>query len=134
MSLTQRVQQDFYRLSTDKNQWAVDIKFLGKKDDLLPEAKIVAGFHNKHHTGYSELGERISTRNSSIAVSEQALTEIVDGAFNIRKTPGGDLDMLEHVIQVANSTGEERTYIITKNFPDEVIGCLVFILSDYAIT
>lgn len=132
MSLTDQVQEDFKWASENLDHWAVEITFLGKANSGVTPF-VVPGFHNKHHTAYNELGKKVNTRNASVTVSEATLTAAAAGQFDVR-TEAGEVDMISHVVQVEDSTKTSRQYIVTQQYPDEKIGCIVLILARYAGT
>jgi len=70
----------------------------------------------------------MNVKNAHISFSEALLTDVSYPVRNIN----GEVQLRGHKITTKDSTGVDKNYIITENFPDETIGMIVCILGDYA--
>ena len=86
----------------------------------------VDAYHAKHHTTVSLEGKIVNGQMAHIAVSEALLVS----PYPVRNSED-EVDMVEHLVDVKDSTGVVKNYIIKEVFPDEAIGLIVLILGDF---
>ena len=88
----------------------------------------ITGLSTKHHIGYDTEGNSVNVKNAHVSFSESLLTAASYPVRNIN----GEVQLRGHKITTKDSTGIDKHYIITENFPDETVGFIVCILGDYA--
>jgi len=81
----------------------------------------------KHHISIDTDGQVANTKNVHITVSEQLL---IDESYPTRNV-AGEVALKRHRIQYADSTGNQKDYIVREIFPDETVGMITCILGDY---
>jgi hypothetical protein len=122
MGLLEQARQDIKQVTTDKDSgFAVDITLTAPDNTTVT----VQGLHTKHHMALDEQGQRVNSKNASISIAEDLLAD-----YPVR---GGDGEvyMQGHLAAVKDSTGTICHYMVRQWFPDETLGLLVLILSDY---
>lgn len=89
----------------------------------------VVGLHNKHHLGIdSSTGDLVNSKKAAISISEVSLVEVGCQTRNADK----EVDLNDFVLEVPDSSGETKKYIVKSCFADETIGLLTMILDDHA--
>lgn len=113
MSLTERAIQDLQRITSNSNEWGVEIVLISTDDTTIT----INGFATKHHTAFDVDGMRENTAISSVAVSHGLLVDYTyidaDGYVNFtghKVTTGG------------------KNYIVREFFPDNKLELTVLIL------
>lgn len=124
MSLTDLSRQDAENITSNLNDFGVNVDFVSPLGDECSVACLVT----THHNGFNELGEPIDSRQSSVAVSEN---QLVDNYYSVRNSDG-DVDLTGHLLSFYESTGEKNTYIAERWLPDEAIGLIVIFLGEWA--
>lgn len=124
MSLLDLARQDIENITSNSNDFGVDVDFLSPNMDACTVACLVT----THHSGFNELGEPIDSRQASVAVSE---AQLVDNYYTVRNGDG-DVDLTGHLLSFYESTGEKKTYIAQRWLPDEAIGLIVIFLGEWA--
>lgn len=122
MNILDLARRDTQHILTNGNDWAVDVTFTSKTG----EAVTIKATASKHHLNVSGEGVAVNSLNAHIAVSEAAL---VAAGYTVRNA-GGEVNLKEHTVTYASSTGTPRTYIIEEAFPDETLGLIVCILGE----
>lgn len=84
------------------------------------------GWASKHHLNFDTDGTVINAKNAHICLSEQTL---VDNAYPVRIND--EIVLRNHRIEVKDSSGIVKKYIVKENFPDETLGLIVCILGDF---
>lgn len=107
---------------TNAGGFDVDITFKESGGDV-----VVKGTSSKHHLAYDETGQRVSSKNAEVTVNE---ADLIAAGITVRNTTG-EVDLRRKVISVADSTGNQKTYVVRERFPDETLGIIVLILGDY---
>lgn len=85
------------------------------------------GFVSKHHINFGTDGSAINAKNAHICISEE---ELVLKAYPVRNFQN-EVYLLNHKVLAEDSSGVVKKYIIKEWFPDETLGLIVCILSDY---
>lgn len=129
MGLIERAQRDAKRFTTNTNHFGVTITMTRPATALEAEVTAeVKGYHIKHHTSWDpESGEVIDGKRAHIAVSESELTE---QGYPVRNS-NGEVALLNDYVTVSDSSGVDKQYITRQTFPDETLGLIVMILSDF---
>ncbi len=124
MSLLERAKADIERITSNLNEFARVATFYSPTG----ETATVNILHTKHHLGVdAELQKWVNTKNAHISVSEKFL---VDAGYPVRNG-NRDVFLQKHKVKVADSTGQEVTYVIEQWFPNETIGLITCILGTY---
>jgi hypothetical protein len=123
MGLMDQIRVDVQTILTNGNDFAVDIVM------IAPNAAMAAfkGLHSKHHFAVDLEGNQVNSKNSHITFSEQTL---VDLGYPLRNL-SGEVDLYRHRVNVKDSTGIVKNYIVGTWFPDETVGLITCILQDY---
>jgi len=114
---------DIQAITSDLDGFGTALTFIA----LSAETANVVGLHAKHHTGFNDMGEAVNSLISSIAISEQFLT---DAGYPVRDS-NGEVSLKNHKVKAIDSTGVENTYVIREYFPDDTVGLIVCILGTY---
>lgn len=124
MSLLERAKADIEKITSNLNEFARAATFYAPSG----ETATVNILHTKHHLGVdAELQKWVNTKNAHISVSEKFLT---DAGYPVRNADH-QVFLQKHKVKVADSTGEEVTYVIEQWFPNETIGLITCILGTY---
>lgn len=84
----------------------------------------IGGLHTVHHLNVDTMGNITNAKNAYIGISEDLLT-----GYPVRNV-NGKIDLKNHRISVANSTGISQLYFIKEAWPDETVGLIVINLGD----
>jgi hypothetical protein len=87
------------------------------------------GLASKHYINFDSDGLPINSKNAHICLDE---LDLLDKGYTVRNSIN-EVSILNHKVNVGDSTGIVKNYIITETFPDETIGLIVCILGDYGI-
>lgn len=118
------VTRDVQRMTGNVGAWGDVLTFTSP----LGVVAVINGIHTKHHLGVdAELQKLVNTKNAHCSFSEKFL---VDAGYPLRDA-NGIVDLAKHKVSVVDSTGTLCTYMVTENFPDETIGFICCILSDW---
>jgi hypothetical protein len=123
MSLYDTAKADIESITSNTDEWGKLATFTAP----TAEVETVAVIHNKHHTGFNELGERVNSKYASIAVSESNLDFY---GYPVRNADG-EVDFKGHLVSIADSTDIVKNYVVREWYPDETVGLIVLILGDY---
>jgi len=125
MGLIDQINTDIAKITSNPNEFGVSIEFISPASI----SATIIGIHTKHHLGIDSEGNVVNTKKASIAFSESVLVE-ANPDYIIRNT-AGEIDLKDHRVNVKDSTGITKEYVVAKWFPDETIGLIVVILSAY---
>ena len=109
------------------------VNSLGFEQDirlLTPDETIeisLKGLFTKHHISFDTDGGMVNSQNSHICLSEK---DLIDLSFPHRNS-SNKVSLLKCKVFCIDSSENEKKYIIKKNFPDETLGLIVCILSEY---
>lgn len=123
MSLLDQIKKDVQTITGNAGDFAVSIQLTAP---TLEEAT-VNGLHTKHHLGVDTEGNMVNSRNAHISIAEALLTAAKYPARNAQ----GEVSMHDHLVRVADSTGVTKSYKVKEAYPDETVGLIVMILTDY---
>ena len=85
------------------------------------------GLASKHHINFDSDGLPVNSKNAHVCLDE---SDLLSKDYNTRDN-NNEVNLLNHLVNVKDSTGNLRNYVITENFPDETIGMITCILGDY---
>ena len=122
MSLLDQIQTDIKNITSNADEFARSALFTAPSS----ETATVNVIHTKHHLGVDTDGNVINTKNAHIAVSEGLLTAL---GYPVRID--GEVNLTNHRVDVKDSTGIVKNYIIREFLPDETIGLIVCLLGVY---
>lgn len=125
MGLTDRAIADVKRFTTDSNGWGVSALFTAPNN----QTATVNVHHVKHNLGVDTDGNMVNSKKAHVSFSESGLLEI-NPNYPLRDSKQ-EINMKGHRIDVADSTGITKNYIVKSTYPDEKIGLIVVILDDY---
>lgn len=123
MGLTEKAQLDNRKITGSLNGWGVAINIV----DPNAVSVDIVGLHTKHHIGYDADGVRMSTKTASVSITESFLT---DAGYPVRNG-SLEVDMVDHLVNVNDSTDILKNYIVLESFPDEKLGMIILILGDF---
>lgn len=84
------------------------------------------GWASKHHINFDTDGAPINAKNAHICLDEDAL---VAGGILVRVNE--EVVLRDYKIEVKDSSGIIKKYIIKEIFPDETLGLIVCVLGDF---
>lgn len=123
MSLIAQAQADIKQITSNLDEFAVDIKLI----NTLNENIEIQGLHTKIHLGVDTDGNMVNAKKAHISFSEDNVLAL---GFSIRNIKG-EVDLRKWKVDVKDPTGIVKKYSIQQWFPDETIGLIVCILEDY---
>lgn len=123
MSLKERAKKDVERYSSNKDTGFADEIVLTAPDNTIVTLN---GLHTKTYMGVNTDGVTVSSKKAHVSFSEKFLT---DASYPVRNT-AGDVDLKNHKVDVKDSTGVVKNYVVEEWFPDEEVGFIVCILED----
>jgi hypothetical protein len=85
----------------------------------------ITGWASKHHISFDTDGAPINAKNAHICIDEEVLNA---AGYPVRVNE--EVQLLNHKIEVKDSSGVIKKYIIKENFPDETLGLIVCVLGD----
>lgn len=121
MGLAEQIIEDMRVISGDTSGFGVSITLISPEDETIT----TTGFSTKHHLAVDEFGQEVNTKKASVAISEGNLT-----GYPLRNA-NSEVDLKGHRVNVTDSTGIEKNYTARSWFPDEKLGLIVIILTDY---
>lgn len=124
MGLLDDIKADLVEITTDTEGFGAELTFTDPAGDVTAT---IAGLHTKHHISLDETGKPVNSKNAHISFVESVL---VAAGYEIRNS-SGEVSLSGHKVAVADSTGEEKNYMIREWFPDEKLGLIVCILGDF---
>lgn len=104
--------------------WGVSISLIAPNG----QTATVRGIHTKHFLGVDAEGKEVSDKKASVAFSELNLTA-ANASYPLRIN--NEVSITGHRVNVADSTGNVKNYIVRTCLPDEAVGLIVIILNDY---
>lgn len=85
----------------------------------------VSGLGSKHFINFDSDGLPINSKNVHICISE---SDLVSLEYPVRNAKN-EVSLLNHLVVFKDSTGFDRSYKVSENYPDETLGLIVCILS-----
>lgn len=125
MSLIERSRADLRAITENTSDFAQVITLTAPGEGGV--TLDVNGFHTHHHNGFDENGVPVSSRISSVAISEGQLRD-----SEYPYTDGdGNIYLVNHFVTTSDSDSE-KMYIVREQYPDQNLGLIVLILGLYA--
>lgn len=123
MGLIEQARQDIADITQNLNDFGIQMVL------TAPDATTatVTGLHTRHHLGVDTDGNMVNSRNVHVSISEAAL---IASGYTYRNADN-EVDLKNHRVTAADSSGEDRHYKITQWHQDETVGLIVIILGDY---
>lgn len=87
----------------------------------------ITGFVSKHWINYDTDGSAVNSKNAHICIDEDALIKL---NYPVRNQDD-EVYLMNHRVKTTDSTGSLKSYLVKEWFPDESLGLIVCILSDY---
>lgn len=123
MGLIAQAQADILRYTTSGTDFGVVISLVAPNGATAT----VTGYHARHHLGVDTDGNAVNSRTANAAISEYALNAV---NYPIRDS-NGVVNLTGHKVNVADSTGIIRAYVVQTSIPDETIGLITMTLEDF---
>lgn len=124
MGLIDQVINDIADITSNKDGFAVDLTFTRPDKSVTV---IIPGQHCKHNLNVDTEGNVVSSKKAFMSFSEKVL---VATGYVVRNSKQ-EVDLVNHLLSVKDSSGILKNYIISQIFPDETIGLITCILEDY---
>lgn len=93
------------------------------------ETVTIKGMHTKHHMGVDTDGNEVNTKNAHITFYESSVIDS-NALYPVRDNKG-EVFLYRHKVDVSDSTGIVKNYVIREWFPDETLGHITCILGDF---
>ena len=124
MSLITQAQKDAQQFLGNVSDFGIAITLTAPDLTVV----VVNGWHTKHHTGFDvESGVIVNSKMGSVAIHE---LDLVAAAYPFRDA-NDEVDLLNHLVSVADITGTQKQFVIRENYPDQTLGIITLILGDY---
>jgi hypothetical protein len=122
MSLLDQAKADIRSIVSNSDEFGRSMTFTNGEDTAT-----VTGLHSKHHYIVDLDGVRANSLNAHITVSE---ADLEAEGYPVRNADG-QVDLENHRVSVADSTGTTVQYVIRQVFPNETVGVIVCILGGF---
>lgn len=123
MGLIDQAKQDIAQITSNANDFGVALKFTAPTGATAS----ITGIHTKIHLAVDTDGLPVNSKQSHISFSEQFLQEL---SYPVRNATG-EVSLRNHSVEVKDSTGVLKKYIIKQWFPDETIGLISCMAEDF---
>lgn len=124
MSLLEHARLLWKRTTTDTGDFAMEAVFTSPANQTAG----VKVWHTRHQMAIDELGHAINANQAHVTVSEQTL---LDADYTTRNVDG-KIELTGHRVTITYPTGEERTYQVQNQFPNETIKTITLLLTEYS--
>jgi len=124
MNIAQRAKRDIERITSNPNGGGHALLFTAPSGET---AAVYGRFSKITLPNEQGEGAPVNSLQTYVSVSEKFLTDL---AYPVRNSDG-IVHMEAHTVEVADSTGTTAKYAIVQWHPDETVGLIVFILSNY---
>lgn len=123
MGLLDQIKKDIEQITSNKNEWADTITFISP----TAQTAVISGIRSKIHLAVDTDGNMVRSQKAHIAFSEKFLTDL---NYPVRNA-AGEVALNGHKVNVKDSTGIVKNYVVQNVFPDETVGLLSFTLEGY---
>jgi hypothetical protein len=123
MGLMEQIKNDVAFITTNGSDFAIPLIFTDLSGTDFP----VMGTARKIHFAFTDEGVAVNDKTASCSASEQVL---VSAGYVVRNA-AKEVAMANHKVRWTDSSGTLWQYFIRETFPDETLGLIVFILSDF---
>jgi len=124
MGLYEQAIKDAEKITADLSGFAVPMTILAPTSETVT----FNGLTTEINVDINSDGEVVNSKKATASFSEKYLT---DAGYPVRNSRD-EVVIKGHRLSVKNSTGRVKEYIIQQCFPDETIGLLTCILTDYS--
>lgn len=91
----------------------------------------ITGWAVKVSGSFDSDGNQVNTKNVHVTIDEDVLTRLGYPVRTNKKRGIVEVDLLEHKVNFADSSGVVKNYIVRENIPDENLGLILLWLGDY---
>lgn len=127
MSILAMAKADILQITSDPNGFSSELEFISPTGIKAT----IRGTHSKHHLAISnEAGRPVNSKNAHAGFVEKLLTDLLYPVRNAK----GEVYLKDHRLNVVDSTGIKKNYVIKEWYPDETLGFIVCILGDFKAT
>lgn len=85
------------------------------------------GLASKHHVNFDTDGLPVNSKNAHICLDEN---DLASKGYVVRDSQS-EVNLINHRVDVKDSTGLIKKYVIKETFPDETLGMITCILGDF---
>lgn len=125
MGLIAQAKADIEAITSNADEFGIIMVIMAPLP--LTDTVTLVGLHTKHYLAMDTEGNWVNVKNAHISFSEKFLT---DANYPVRNSKG-EVALINHKIDVKDSTGIVKHYIILQSMPDETVGLIVCILGDF---
>ena len=126
MNVLELARKEAKRIITDSvTGFAVSITLTAPNSETVT----ITGLHVKHHIGIDTDGNEVNTKNAHITFDESSVIE-VNALYPLRDV-NGEVFLYRHKVDVKDSTGIVKNYVIREWFTDETFGNIRCTLGDF---
>lgn len=123
MGLIDKIKKDIEKITSNFKEFGVEMTLTAPTNESIT----ITGIHAKHHLSVDTDGAMTNSQNSNVAFSEKFLKDSSYPFCN----EAGEVNLRNHRVDVKDSTGEVKQYVVQQFFPDRTVGLIVCILEDY---
>lgn len=123
MGLVAQAKADIETITTNLNDWSVEMTLI----NVAGVSINIKGIHTKIHLGVDTEGNIVESKQVHVSFSEKTVTDL---GYSIRNA-GGEVDMKNWKLNVKDSTGIIKNYVMLRWFADETIGLISCMFEDY---
>lgn len=123
MGLIDQAKIDMKDIITDIDGFGVAMSFTAP----TAQTAAITGLHTKHHLSFNSDGIAVNSKNAHCSFAEKSLTELNYPFRNAK----GEVYLKGHRVNIKDSTGITKLYVIREFFPNETIGMITCILGDF---
>lgn len=121
MGLLEMARQDVKDITSNLNDFSVPATFTSPTNQTIT----INVIHSKHHLRFDTDGNPVNSKNAHLSFAESNMVGYVI------RNGAGEVSLKGHRVTVKDSTGLDKQYVISQGFPDEMLGLIVCILSDF---
>jgi len=123
MGLINQIQADILKYTQDTGDFGVPIVLIAPNGFTVT----INGLHTLINLGVDTDGNIVNSRKATAAISEYSL---VNAGYPVRDNKGS-INMISHKVNVADSSGNVKNYMVQQCIPDETIGLITMTLEDF---
>lgn len=123
MSLIAQAKADIEQITTNTDEWSVPMELINRAGETLN----IKGIHTKIHLAIDTEGNPVDSKQAHVAFSEKTVTDL---GWSIRNADN-EVDLRGYRVNVKDSSGVVKNYIMLRWFADETIGLITCMLEDY---
>lgn len=123
MGLIEQAKKDLLQITSNLDEFAIAVTFIAP----TTETETINCLAIKHHLDFDNDGNSVSTKTARISFSEKLLTDL---DYPTRNT-SGEVNLMNHRVSWADSTGIVKHYVIKEWFADETLGFIFCKVKDF---